>query len=50
MLSIRAMPLSASDTRLVHVVKQSDKRIRIRAGKIDAVVEAGDEIKRLMNE
>lgn len=50
MLSIRAMPLSAADTRLVHVVKQSDKRIRIRAGKIDAVVEAGREVKRLMNE
>lgn len=50
MLSIRAMPLSAADTRLVHVIKQSDKRIRIRAGKIDAVVEAGREVKRLMNE
>ena len=50
MLSIRAMPLSASDTRLVHVVKQTSKRIRIRAGKIDAVVEAGEVIKRLMNE
>ena len=50
MMSIRAQPLSAADTRLVHVVKVSDKRIRIRAGKIDAVVEAGREIKKLINE
>lgn len=50
MLSIRAQPLSAADTRLVHVVKQTDKRIRIRAGKIDAVIEAGREIKKLMND
>lgn len=40
MTSIRAMPLSAADTRLVHVVKLSDKLIRIRAGKIDAVFDA----------
>jgi len=50
MLSIRAMPLSAADTRLVHVVKQSDKRIRIRSGKIDAVIEAEREIKRMIYE
>lgn len=49
MLSIRAMPLSAADSRLVHVVKLSDKMIRIRSGKIDAVIEAEREIKKIIN-
>jgi len=48
MLSIRAMPLSAADSRLVHVVKMSDKLIRIRSGKIDAVIEADREIKKMI--
>lgn len=38
-LSIRAMPRSAADTRLVEVVKD-DRTIRVRAGKIDAVIQA----------
>lgn len=50
MTSIRAMPLSAADSRLVHVVKLSDKLIRIRSGKIDAVIEAEREIKKMINE
>ena len=50
MLSIRAMPLSAADSRLVHVVKMSDKLIRIRSGKIDAVIEAEREIKKMIDE
>lgn len=49
MLSIRAQPLSAADTRTVHVIKKSDKTIRVRAGKIDAVIEGGREVKKLMN-
>ncbi len=39
-LSIRAMPLSAADTRLVEVARDDDKLIRVRAGKIDAVIQA----------
>lgn len=49
MLSIRAMPLSKSDSRLIHVAKMSDKLIRIRSGKIDAVIEAGNKVKELMS-
>ena len=41
-LSIRAMPLSGADTRLVDVVSVGEKAIRVRAGKIDAVVQAAD--------
>lgn len=40
MLSIRAMPLSGADTRLVDVVQQDERMIRVRAGKIDAVLDA----------
>lgn len=39
-LSIRAMPRSASDTRLVDVARIGERTIRVRAGKIDAVVQA----------
>lgn len=38
--SIRAMPLSGADTRLVDVIRVGKTGIRIRAGKIDAVVQA----------
>ena len=48
LLSIRAMPLSAADTRLVHTMKMSDKLIRVRAGKIDAVHQAYEEINKLI--
>lgn len=39
-LSIRAMPKSAADARLVDVVRTGDKALRVRAGKIDAVFHA----------
>lgn len=40
MFSIRAMPLSGADTRLVDVARQSDRLLRVRAGKIDAILDA----------
>jgi hypothetical protein len=43
-LAIRAMPKSAADTRLVDVVKD-DRTIRVRAGKIDAVIQAEQIVK-----
>lgn len=39
-LSIRAMPLSGADTRLVDVVKVGNRALRVRAGKIDAIIHA----------
>lgn len=39
-LSIRAMPRSGSDARLVDVVKVGERALRIRAGKIDAIFDA----------
>ena len=44
-LSIRAMPLSGADSRLVDVVEVGEKAVRVRAGKIDAVVHAEQIIK-----
>ncbi|MDQ5953196.1 MAG: hypothetical protein QG551_424, partial [Patescibacteria group bacterium] len=46
--SIRAIPFSGSDARLVEVVKTDPRVIRIRAGKIDAVVQAEREVKKIM--
>lgn len=46
-LSIRAMPKSAADTRLVEVVKE-DRTIRVRAGKIDAVLQAERAVKEMI--
>ena len=40
MLSIRAMPKSAADTRLVDVRRDGERFLRVRAGKIDAVLDA----------
>lgn len=40
MLSIRAMPLSGADTRLVDVARIGDRALRVRAGKIDAILHA----------
>lgn len=37
---IRAMPLSGADARLVDVVRTGDRTLRIRAGKIDAIMHA----------
>lgn len=39
-LSVRAMPLSGADTRLVDVAALGDRLLRVRAGKIDAVLAA----------
>ncbi|MCI0554006.1 MAG: FAD-binding oxidoreductase [Anaerolineae bacterium] len=47
-LSIRAMPYSGADTRLVDVVRVSGKTLRVRAGKIDAVFHAERMIKDLI--
>lgn len=44
-LTIRAMPRSAADSRLVDVVKIGDRALRVRAGKIDAVFHAERVIK-----
>lgn len=44
-LSIRAMPRSGSDARLVDVVRVGERALRIRAGKIDAVLHAEKLIK-----
>jgi hypothetical protein len=37
-LSVRAMPLSGADTRLVDVAQLGDRLLSVRAGKIDAVL------------
>lgn len=47
--SIRAMPLSGADTRLVDVVRVNDRTIRVRAGKIDAIFAAADIVKGMLN-
>lgn len=48
MLSIRAMPLSGADTRLVDVVRVGDRAVRVRAGKIDAVLDAERQVMELI--
>jgi hypothetical protein len=47
-LTIRAMPRSAADSRLVDVVRLGDKLLRVRAGKIDAVFHAERMIKEML--
>lgn len=47
-LSIRAMPKSAADTRLVDVVRVGQRALRVRAGKIDAILHAGELVRALM--
>lgn len=47
-LSIRAMPRSSSDTRLVDVIRVSDKGLRVRAGKIDAIFHAARRVDELI--
>ncbi|HEY6021415.1 MAG TPA: FAD-dependent oxidoreductase [Candidatus Paceibacterota bacterium] len=39
-LGIRAMPKSAADARLVDIVRTGENKLRVRAGKIDAVIHA----------
>jgi hypothetical protein len=48
MLSVRAMPASAADTRLVDVRQTGERDIVVRAGKIDAVIHAEREIFTIM--
>lgn len=49
-LSIRAMPLSGADTRLVDVARAGVSALRVRAGKIDAIIHAEREIKRIIGQ
>jgi hypothetical protein len=48
MLSIRAMPKSGADTRLVDVVQAGPRLLRVRAGKIDAVLDAERQVMELI--
>jgi hypothetical protein len=47
-LSIRAMPRSGSDARLVDVVRVGERALRIRAGKIDAILHAEQLVREAM--
>lgn len=47
-LSVRAMPRSGSDARLIDVIQFSDQLLRVRAGKIDAIIQAEQEIKQCL--
>lgn len=44
LVRIRAMPLSGADARLVDVIQTGERSLRIRAGKIDAVMYAERQI------
>lgn len=48
LLSIRAMPRSAADARLVDVVRVGERAVRVRAGKIDAIFHAERVIKEIV--
>jgi hypothetical protein len=45
---IRAMPKSGADSRLVDIVPVSNRTLRVRAGKIDAVLHTEQEIARII--
>lgn len=47
-LTIRAMPRSGSDARLVDVVRVGERALRIRAGKIDAILHAEQIVREMM--
>ena len=47
-LSIRAMPRSGADARLVDVGRAGEHALRIRAGKIDAILHAGRIVKEML--
>lgn len=47
-LSIRAMPRSGADARLVDVVRVGPRALRVRAGKIDAILHAEAVIKEML--
>jgi len=48
-LAIRAMPKSAADARLIHVLQVGPRALRIRAGKLDAIFDAERQIKAIIN-
>jgi hypothetical protein len=48
LLSIRAMPKSGADTRLIDIQRVDPNLIRVRAGKIDAVIHAGNLIREMI--
>ncbi len=47
-LSIRAMPRSAADARLVDVVRVGERALRVRAGKLDAIFHAERLVKTML--
>lgn len=47
-LTIRAMPRSGSDARLVDVVRVGERAVRVRAGKIDAIFSAERTIREMI--
>lgn len=48
-LTIRAMPKSAADSRLVDVIQVGERALRVRAGKIDAVFHAARQVEAFIN-
>ena len=47
-LTIRAMPRSGADARLVDIIRVGERAVRVRAGKIDAIFQAGRMIQELI--
>lgn len=47
-LSIRAMPLSGADARLVDVIRVGERALQVRAGKIDAIHHAARMVKEMI--
>jgi len=47
--AIRAMPKSAADARLVDIVQTGNNVLRVRAGKIDAVIHAEEQLWDMVN-
>lgn len=47
-LTIRAMPRSGADARLVDIVRTGDRALRVRAGKIDAILHAEEVVKAML--
>ncbi len=47
-LAIRAMPKSAADARLIHVLQVGQRALRIRAGKLDAIFDAHRQVKAII--
>jgi hypothetical protein len=50
LLAVRALPKSASDARLVDVIRIGERAIRVRAGKIDAIFQAEEIIKGMIRD